>query len=612
MAIASASPTAAQEPPATPAPIRYTLSFPRPQGHYAHVRAVVPVEGRDAVELFMAVWTPGSYLVREYARQVEDFRAEAPDGRPLGVTKTRKNRWRIEPAGAAEVVVTYRVYCREAAVQTNYVDDAFAMLNGAPTFVSLVGDAKRPHEVAIDLPPGWLATYTGLPEAGDAPHRYRAPDFDTLVDCPIYAGNAEVHAFEVEGKTHQLVIEGGGGIWDGPRSARDVEAIVREQAKFWGGLPYDKYVFFNILTETGGGLEHANSTLLMGSRWATRTRPAYLGWLFLVNHEFFHTWNVKRLRPVELGPFDYENEVHSKSLWVAEGLTSYYERLLVRRAGLCTTEEFLAGDPPRRGRTSPQNEIEELQTTPGRLAQPLEASSFDAWIKFYRRDENTPNTSISYYTKGAVVGFLLDARIREATGGARSLDDLMRTAYARFSGERGFTPEEFRATASEVAGTDLGPFFDRVLGTAEELDYAAALEWFGLRFAPPKPPKDGAPRAWLGLETKDQSGRLVVEVVRRGTPGHDAGFNVGDEILAVGDDRVTPEQWGARMEHYRPNEQASVLIARRGRLRRLEAVFGVEPARQWVLELDPEAAPEAQMRRRGWLNEAEAAGSPGP
>ena len=195
----------------------------------------------------------------------------------------------------------------------------------------------------------------------------------------------------------------------------------------------------------------------MASRWATRTRSSYLSWLNLVSHEYFHTWNVKRLRPVELGPFDYENEVYTPSLWVAEGITSYYDRLLVRRAGLCSVEEYLAGDPPSPGSDSdkPTNDIERLQTTPGRLVQPLEASSFDAWIKFYRRDENTPNTGISYYVKGAVVAFLLDAKIRRATGGKKSLDDVMRLAYSRYSGPNGFTAEQFRAVAQEVAGIDL-------------------------------------------------------------------------------------------------------------------------------------------------------------
>ncbi|HEU5116971.1 MAG TPA: hypothetical protein VFT74_09880, partial [Isosphaeraceae bacterium] len=370
------------------------------------------------------------------------------------------------------------------------------------------------------------------------------------VDCPIYAGNPTVYTFEVDGKPHYLVNEGEGGVWDGPRSAADVEAIVKVERDFWGFLPYEKYLFFNILSETGGGLEHRNSTVLMASRWATRRRPDYLGWLNLVAHEYFHTWNVKRLRPIELGPFDYENEVHTRSLWIAEGITSYYDRLFVRRAGLCSVEEFLQGDPP--GPSSefdrPRNDVEVLQDTPGRLVQPLESASFDAWIKFYRRDENTPNTAISYYTKGAVVAFLLDAEIRRATENAKALDDVMRLAYERFSGEKGYTPEEFRDVAEEVAGADLSGFFHRALETTDELDYDKALDWFGLRFTEPKKQENAPQKAWLGLSTRNEDGRLMVSVVKRETPGFKAGFNVGDEIIAIGEERIVPSQWSKRQE----------------------------------------------------------------
>lgn len=589
--------------PDDPEPISYVLRFPHPASHYVEVEATFPAADLDELELMMPVWTPGSYLVREYARHVEDLRATSPDGASLPVRKSRKNRWAIRPAGAPRVVVNYRVYGREMAVQTNWIDDAFAMLNGAPTFITRVGDAPRPHEVRVDLPPGWLLTATGLPAApGGAPHHYRAADYDELVDCPLYAGNAEVLRFEVDGKPHELVLEGGGGVWDGPRSASDVQAIVREQSKFWGGLPYDKYVFFNILSETGGGLEHRNSTVLMGSRWSTRTRKSYLGWLFLVSHEFFHTWNVKRLRPAALGPFDYEAEVYTPDLWVAEGLTSYYERLFVRRAGLCTADEFLEGDPPRRGQTKSEHEIEQLQNTPGRLVQPVDQASLDAWIKFYRRDENTPNTAISYYVKGAVLGFLLDAHIRKLTDGKKSLDDVLRAAYPRYSGDKGYTPDEFRQVASEVAGSDLAGWFDHALTSTDELDYSEALAWFGLRFQPPKRDEKDPPKAWLGLETKNQSGQLLVDVVKRGTPGLDAGFQVGDEILAIGDDRVTADQWSGRLEHYRPNERVSILISRRGRLRTLETTFAEEPARTWILEIDPDASDPARQHFRAWLN----------
>jgi predicted metalloprotease with PDZ domain len=604
-----AATTFAADPP--PEPIRYTLRFPAPQSHYVEVEAVVPSLGLAEVELYMAVWTPGSYLVREYARNVEGVVARGPDGKPLAVEKVRKNRWKVTTASAPSVTVSYRVYCREMGVQTSWIDSGFALINGAGTFLTLADKKPRPHEVALVPPPGWLRSITGMPAApGGPPHHYAAPDFDTLLDCPIYLGNPSVYEFVVDGKPHYLVNEGEEGVWDGPRSARDVEAIVKSARGLWGQIPYDKYIFFNLLTETGGGLEHKNSTVLMSSRWNTKTRPSYLGWLDLVSHEFFHAWNVKRLRPIELGPFDYEDEVICKSLWLAEGVTSYYDRLLVRRAGLCSVDEYLEGSPPGGASDSdkPRNDIEVLQDTPGRLVQPLESASFDAWIKYYRRDENTPNTAISYYTKGAVVGFLLDARVRKATKGAKSLDDVMRLAYDRYSGPVGYTPQQFRATASEVASEDLSSWFAKALESTEELDYAEALAWYGLRFKLAEDEKDKGkdkkpPKAWLGLTTRAENGRMLVTVVKRGTPGFDAGFNVGDEIVAIGDERILPEAWSKRMDQYRPNERASILVARRGRLRRLEATFAAEPASRHRMEIDPLANDEQKAHRKAWLGE---------
>ncbi len=582
----------------TAGPIHYTVRFPDPRTHYVDVAARVPTDGQAVVELMMPVWTPGSYMVREYSRNVEGLRARDPDGKALPVVKTRKNRWSIETGGAAEIAVDYRVYGRELTVRSNHVEADFALLNGAPTFLTRLGALKRPHRVTIELPPHWKQVWTGL--ATDAPFEYVAPDYDTLVDCPILCGNPTVHEFEVDGKKHYLINEGEGGVWDGPRSARDAAAIVRAQRVFWGGLPYEKYLFLNLLTETGGGLEHANSTVLMTSRWATRTATKYHAWLNLVSHEFFHVWNVKRLRPVELGPFDYENEVFTKTLWVAEGFTEYYGRLMVRRAGLCSRDEYLAGDYLP-GQDKPVTDMETLQTTPGRLVQPLESASYDAWIKYYRPDENTPNTAVSYYIKGAVVAWLLDARIREATQGAKSLDDVMRLAFERFSGETGYTSADIRALAAEVAGEDLADWFHQALETTEELEYKPALDWFGLRFKTKNNEK--APKAWLGLVTKTEAGRLVVDKVKRGTPGYEAGLNAGDEILALGDFRVRPDQWTARMEQYKPGEKVSVLVARRDRLTRLEATFGAESKESWALEVRPDATAEQKARLGAWLGE---------
>jgi predicted metalloprotease with PDZ domain len=338
----------------------------------------------------------------------------------------------------------------------------------------------------------------------------------------------------------------------------------------------------------------------MTSRWKARTREGRLDWLRLAGHELFHAWNVKRLRPVELDRFDYEREVYTQGLWMAEGLTSYYEDLLLARAGLATREEYLK-------RLSKQ--IETLQSTPGRLVQSLRAASYDAWIKYYRRDENFVNTGTSYYTKGAVVGFLLDARIRRATRGDRSLDDVLRLSFRRYSGERGFTEADLRQTVEEIAGRAVGDWLERTVATAEELDYQEALDWYGLRFADDsektEKKKDAEPQelpaGWLGLEAAVQDGRLTVSVVKRGTPAYEAGVNVGDEILAIDDYRVPPEGMEGRLKFYRPGEKASLLVARRDRLVRLPITFGEKPKARWKLEVRPDATAEQKAHLAAWL-----------
>lgn len=574
-------------------PIRYVVRFPAPQTNYLEVEARVPTEGRPAIEMMMAVWTPGSYLIREYQRNVEGITATAA-GRPLTVQKTTKNRWRIATAGAREITFAYRVFSHEMTVRSNWVDADFALINGAPTFMTIAGDTgPRAHDVLLMLPPSWKGSVSGLPAQPDAlaPNSYRARDFDTLVDSPIVAGsNLALHQFSVGGKPHILVNVGEGGIFDGASAARDLERIVQAQEKFWGSLPYDKYVFFNLLTGVSGGLEHRNSTVLMASRWDQGRRSSYVDWLSLASHEYFHLWNVKRLRPIELGPFDYEREVYPRSLWIAEGITDYYADLLVRRAGLTTPEEYLA---------LLSSAIRTLQATPGRLTQTAEMASFDAWIKHYRPDENSVNAAISYYTKGAVLGFLLDAQVRTASNGAKSLDDVMRLAFARYSGDKGFTPEQFRQTASEVAGVDLGAWFKRSLETTEELDYRPALDWFGLEFRQPYARLD--PPAWLGAKTKIDAGRLVVENVPRGTPAIDAGLNPGDEIVAIDDFRILPDQFEKRLESYRPGQKVTLLVARREELKRLSVTLGEEPPDRWTLGQRPGATAEQRARLSAWL-----------
>jgi predicted metalloprotease with PDZ domain len=300
---------------------------------------------------------------------------------------------------------------------------------------------------------------------------------------------------------------------------------------------------------------------------------------------------VKRLRPVELGPFDYETENYVKTLWVAEGFTDYYADVLVRRSGLSNVDEYLE---------ALSGQIESVQTRPGRLVTALEMASYDTWIKQYRPDENTSNTTIDYYPKGAVIAFLLDARIRQASAGTKTLDDGMQAALQRYSGAKGYTPQQFYQVMSEVAGADLKGFFAKAVESTEELDYAEALDYYGLRF---RPIDSRNARAFLGGTTRVDNGRLIVTGVRRGTPGYEAGLNVDDEILAIDGVRVRADALTNRLDQYRPGDRVQVLVARRDKLTPIDVTLGADPGRPWRLELRPDATSEQKDHIAKWLGQ---------
>lgn len=596
---------AAATPGAEPlSPVNYTLRFDEALHHYMEVEADLPTEGAAELEIFMPVWTPGSYLVREYARNIDRISAASPSGEALEITKTVKNRWRITTGGHDRVHVTYRLYGWEMNVRSNWIEGDFAMINGAPTYLTLTENFQRPYTVTVELPEGWAGTYTPL-QPGSAPHSYMAPDFDTLIDSPLLAGSPQVDSFELNGSTHYLVTIGGAGVWDNARAARNFEHTAKTQIEFWGGLPTkEPYYVFNLLTGQRGGLEHKQAFVMMADRWLSRTRGGINSWLSLVSHEYFHLWNGKRLRPVELGPFAYEHENYTPSLWVVEGITSYYQHIMLRRAGFMTRQDYL---------NILSSLIAGFEGTPGRLVQSISASSFDAWIKGYRPDENSSNTRQSYYSSGAVAGQLLDAEIRRLSAGAKSLDDVMRSAYVRYSGEHGYTEEEFIALASETAGTDLAPWFATHVQSASQYDYQPMLDWYGLKFTDPKEPDESmlpnkleppdGPPGWIGVETKNHDGRVVVTKVREGTPAYDGGVYVDDELVAVDGFRIE-----GRVESVlkgSPGDEVVLLVARRGHLVSLNLTLGQAPTQTWKLEVRPDASAEQTRRLEAWIGQDE-------
>jgi predicted metalloprotease with PDZ domain len=573
-------------------PIRYTVSFPAPHTHYLEVEASYPTERRSYIDLMMAVWTPGSYLIREYERHVEGLTATDSRRAPLEVEKTRKNRWRVTTNGAPVVSVRYRVYAHEMTVRTNWVDDEFAMINGAPTFITLLeSPSRRAHDVRLVLPRTWSKSFSAM-TPGPGENTYVAPDYDTLVDSPIVAGSAAVYEFSVRGKPHYLVNVRERGAWNGPQAAADLARVAETVAGFWGDVPFDRYLFMNVIGSTVNGLEHRNSTLMNIPLDAAKSREGYLQWLSLASHEYFHAWNVKRLRPIELGPFDYENEVYTRSLWFVEGITDYYADLFLVRAGLATRDEYL---------DALSAQVRSLQTTPGRLEQPVEAASYDAWIKYYRADENTPNTAISYYVKGAVIGFLLDADIRRLTNGAKSLDDVMRLMRSRYSAENGFSRDDIRSVVAEVVGTaharEVRAWMARALETTAELDYEDALAWFGLRMTARAVP----PRPYLGIATRTENGNTVITGIRRGSPAAAAGLSLLDEISAINGTPLVAGQLTQTLERLSPGAKAAFRITRRGEMRDIDIVLTVDPGHGWQLSSSPGSTPDQLQHLDAWL-----------
>lgn len=576
------------------AAVRYRLSIPEPHTHLLHVE--MEVEGvRAPASLAMPSWTPGSYLMREFPRNVQGFEAEDGAGAPLSWVKTDKNRWLVDPPADGTLRVRYRVYANELTVRTSHVDATHASVNGASVFLYPEGRAGEALELQVEAPAGWRTT-TSLHGADG---RFTAAHYDELVDSPLEIGTHQLLEWEMEGKTHSWAIWGRGNV-DGERLVTDTARIVLAEKALFGELPYRDYTFFVHLTPGGsGGLEHRESTVLLADRWAFRGQP-YERFLALVAHEFFHLWNGKRIRPAVLGPFDYTAENYTRDLWVVEGITTYYTDLVLRRAGLMTMHRYLE---------RLAEAIARFRSLPGRAVQSLADSSWDTWIKFYRPDANTPNSSISYYEKGALVALLLDLRIRTHTDNARSLDDVMRRLWAEFGArDTGFPEGEVERIAAEVAGTDLRAFFDLGLRGTAELPFEEIFAAAGLDLRPahqtaptPLPASDPRTEVRTGLQFQSEGGRSLVSHVLAGTPAHRAGLNAGDELLALDGVRVTPETLPIRLAERRAGERVPLTVFRRDELVTLEIEVELAAPTRLLLRPAERPTPAQQRLLDDWL-----------
>jgi predicted metalloprotease with PDZ domain len=580
----------AQTTPPMSTDISYTVSMSKPHTHLLEVEVLVKIAANLQVpnesDLIMPVWTPGSYLIREYERHVQDFAADA-NGRALDWTKVNKNTWRVRTNGARQWRATYRVYANELSVRTSELNSDHAFWNNAALLMYPDGRLNAPSTLRVVPQSGWKVA-TGLPGVFGQPNTFHAESFDILYDSPVEVSNFKELQFVVRGVPHRIVIDGEGN-YDPERMRADVQKIVAAETALFGTIPYHDYTFIlHLRSNGGGGIEHLNSTALGFRRFNFSTEKNYRDFLLLVAHEFFHVWNVKRIRPDALGPFDYTKENYTKLLWVAEGITEYYGNLMVRRAGLISDQIYL---------THLAQQINDFQETPGRLVMSAEEASFDSWVKFYRPDENSVNSQISYYDEGELLGLLLDLDIRRRTNNAKSLDDVMRYLYTEFFAKgRNYTPADFQKACELIAGASLEQFFSRYVRGREELEpvYNQMLAGAGLRLEQAgmgigvyNPDGPVRLKGFLGADLEDQpdGSFIVVESVRAGSPAYEQGLNAKDRIIALDGARVDKETFEALIAAKRPGDTVRLTVFRFDDLRtfdirlagRIDAPYRIVP-----------------------------------
>jgi len=558
--------------------VDYLISIENPKSHYVKVKmsfdrinGIAGQSGNRLIQVFLPSWSPGSYLMREYARHLRNFKVVSESGARLFYSQIDKGAFEIDQdkviegkATAQKIEVSYEVYCHELTVRTAHVDVSHAFLHLPALLMGIEGVKIQHPQVEVRFPPLWSKVATGLKDVSPSRERfvYTAPDYDQLIDCPIEIGCHESDGFRVQGIDHEVAFYGASLPHNWNLKA-DMQKIVETISTSMGEIPYSKYLFItHFFSSAYGGLEHANSTVLHFDGSKLLERKSYLKWLSLVSHEYFHTWNIKRIRPRELGPFDYRNENYTRMLWLAEGLTSFMDELYVLRSGLCNLEEYL---------DMQKGNLKNYFNIPGRRYHSLEDSSFNAWIKLYRPDENSSNSTISYYLKGGIVFFILHSLLQEQ---ARGIDDLLKLLWQSYKKrpQQGVEAQEVFAMVEELGGKSVRERFELMVVTTEELAIDKAFESLGLKINYEVPSG-----AYLGLKPRFESDRVFIASVVLDGPAFQAGLNAGDEILGIDGIRILKSEFDDLGKNISPQKSYNFQIARMGHLQQVELVAAACP-----------------------------------
>lgn len=562
----------------------------------------------------LPAWIPGSYMIREFARSIVRITALA-GGRKVWLEKIDKHTWRAAPA--TQIELAYEVYAWDLSVRAAHLDETHGFFNGASVFLLPIGHEHERCTVDI-LPPAGAAyrnwrVATGLsPARGTRRHAfgtYEARNYDELIDCPVEIGDFELGRFDVLGVPHEIAITGQVPKLDMQRLTTDLTRICETQVKLFEprgrAAPFSRYTFLTTALGDGyGGLEHCNSTALLTKREGLpfagmkESTEAYRSFLGLASHEYFHSWNIKRIKPAAFVPYDLTQENYTRLLWAFEGFTSYYDDLLLARAKLLTEAQYL---------TSLAKTLTTVTQRSGRRKQSVADSSFDAWIKYYRQDENAPNSVVSYYQKGALIGLALDLSIRAQTRGKRSLDDVMRLLWKQWKAAgddyRGVAEDDIVQTVEAATGLQLAREIAEWTEGHSDPDYEALLAPFGV-LCKRRPDVDAAHFALLGVKATHANRECKLAHVFDGSPAQAAGLSANDVLVAVGGLRVTASNIDTLLSRYATGDEIEIYAFRRDELMRFSVRLAAQPPMKFSLEVDAKSARAAQQLRKSWLGSA--------
>src|SRR4030095_8610771 len=535
--------------------VHYKLAMPDPSSHYFKVE--ISFKGLpnsdNYIDLKLPVWRPGRYFVFDFASGVQEFTPTGAAGSDLKFYKTDKSTWRVETGSNSKIRVNYKVYANDFASRTRGLDESHAFVNCAAVF--MYSEKYRYNPLILKVLPfaDWHVT-TGLDNTGSDPNEFSAPGYDHFADCPLEIGTQTDFEFMVDGKKHVISFYGEAN-YTRDTLINDFTKIIRKNYEFWRSVPYKKYYFIVHCTpQSGGGTEHVNSTVVGVKPSAFDTPGGYESFLRLISHEFFHTWNVKQLKPKGLTPYDYSKEHYTSELWIAEGGTSYYDGLMLVRTHQMAVDEFY-------------NEITrgaaEERRRPGNKIQSVSESSFDAWVKFWRRNPNAYESESDYYSKGSYVSLILDLEIRNLSKNKHSLDDVFREMYETFPlDKKGYTNEDFMKSCEGFAGTSLKGFFDDYVYGTKPIEWEKYLGFAGLEL---KTSRDTVVPI-VGLKTSKKDDKIIVDEVIDSSSAKSAGMTEGDEIIAYNGERLSYEDMEKRIKELIAGDKVSISVFRNNKL----------------------------------------------